>query len=93
MYRNLSCTDYLFISVSTLNLYFSSPRGSRGELLPHPRRRRPYLVKGFGADPESKLGPITCPTFTKLAWMVHHIILMPLTGLNAKSEPKVLDAE
>lgn len=35
---------------------------------------------------------ITGPTFTKLAWMVHHIILMPSTGLNAKSEPKVSDA-
>lgn len=35
----------------------------------------------------------TGPTFTKLAWMVHHIILMPLTGFNAKSEPKVLDAK
>lgn len=35
----------------------------------------------------------TGPTFTNLAWMAHHNILMPLTGLNAKSEPNVLDAE
>lgn len=36
---------------------------------------------------------ITGPNFTKLAWMVHHMILMHFTCLDAESEPKVLDAE
>ena len=42
--------------------------------------------------PDDDILVITGPNFTKLAWMVRLMILMHLTGLNAKSEPLVTDA-
>lgn len=32
------------------------------------------------------------PFFTKHKWMMHFVILMYLTGINAESEPYVFDA-
>jgi len=34
----------------------------------------------------------TGPNFAKLAWMMHLMKLMHLTGFNAESEPQVTDA-
>lgn len=50
----------------------------------YPRNRHPDLVKVFGTGLVSK--SYTCPTFTKLAWiMVHLDLLMNLSDLDAES--------